>query len=149
MSELHVLFRVGRAEYAVPARDVAQLEAYSGATPVPGAAASVAGIVQVRGRVVPVVDLRVCFGLDPIEPTPDSRLVIARVPSRTVGLLVDSAREVAVIGPDQIEPPPSVIAAGSRGLVRAVARFGGRMVLMVDVLELIGQEQGQEHVDGE
>ena len=70
------------------------MESFAGATPVPGAPPYVAGLVQVRGRVVPVVDLRARFGLPAAEPTLDTRIVVAQHGERTVGLLVDSAREV-------------------------------------------------------
>jgi purine-binding chemotaxis protein CheW len=76
VSDLHVLCRVADADYVVAAADVLQMESFSGATRVPGAAAEVAGLVQIRGRVVPVLDLRVLFGFPAIEPTLDSRVVV-------------------------------------------------------------------------
>jgi purine-binding chemotaxis protein CheW len=141
MTNLHVLFRVGTAEYAVKALDVAQMESYSGATPIPGAATHVAGMIQVRGQVVPVVDVRVRFGLERIPTTPDSRVVITQIGERRVGLLVDAAREVAVIPPEQFVPPPPMVVAQSAGLVRAVARLGTRIVMLVDIPRIIGEEQ--------
>lgn len=142
--ELHVLFKVGGAEYAIPADQVAQMESYTGATRIPGAAPHVAGIVQIRGRVVPVVDLRVKFGLEAAAVTPDSRLVIARLGDRQVGLLVDLAREVVRLAPEQVKAPPAMVSAQSGGIVRAIAHVGPRMVMLVDADGLVGQEQ----VDG-
>ena len=140
-----MLFRVGQGEYAMPASDVAQMESYRGATPIPGAATHVAGIIQVRGRIVPVVDVRVRFGLEKTEVGPDSRVVIARVGERRIGLLVDSAREVAGFTPDQIEPPPPMVAEQSAGIVRAIAHMGPRALMLIDVHKLIGEE----HFHGE
>jgi purine-binding chemotaxis protein CheW len=94
VSDLHVLCKIADAEYVLPAADVLQMESFAGATKVPGAAAPVAGLVQIRGRVVPVLDLRLVFGFERIEPTIDSRVVVMQKDGRTVGLLVDSAREV-------------------------------------------------------
>jgi purine-binding chemotaxis protein CheW len=144
MSELHVLFSVGAAEYALPARDVAQMESYSGATPLPGAAAHVAGIIQVRGQILPVVDLRVRFGLERAALTLDSRVVIVHLGERRVALLVDKAREVVKLAPDQLRPPPPMVAAQSAGLVRAVIHLGQRLVMLVDVPSLIGEELPHE-----
>ncbi len=79
MSVLHVVFRVGEVEYAVPAADVVQMESFSGATPVPGARPYVAGLVQIRGKVVPVIDARLRFGLPSGERTLDTRVVVSRV----------------------------------------------------------------------
>lgn len=139
MSTLHVVFKVAEAEYVLAAADVLQMESYQGATPVPGAAPYVAGIVQVRGRVVPIVDLRVRFGLPPLLPTLDSRIVVAELHDRVVGLLVDSAREIVKLAPEQIAPPPRVM-DGQDGFVRAVAHLGKRLLMLIDFAKVIGEE---------
>ncbi|MDB4969439.1 MAG: putative chemotaxis protein CheW [Myxococcales bacterium] len=141
MSILHVVFKVGGTEYAMPADEVLQMESYGGATPVPGAARGVVGIVQVRGRVVPVLDLRARFGLEPIAATLNSRLVVGQDGARSVALLVDSAREVLKLDPEQIEPPPPMMADDSQGFVRAVARMGERLVMLIDFKRVIGEER--------
>jgi len=141
MNTLYVVFRVGHAEYVLPASDIIQMESYEGATPVPGAAAHVAGLVQVRGRVVPVIDARVRFGLPPIERTLDSRVVVAQLGSRTLGLIVDSAREVMKLTPDQLKPPPPLLAKQAAGWVKAVAQVGPRLLMLMDLNEVVGEEQ--------
>jgi purine-binding chemotaxis protein CheW len=136
---LHVVFKVAGTEYAMPAADVVQMESYAGATPIPGAASHVAGIVQVRGRVVPVVDLRARFGLDAAARTLDSRLVIGQDGGRSVALLVDSAREVVKLDPEQLEPPPPIVADETKGFVKAVARIGERLLMLIDFKRVIGE----------
>jgi purine-binding chemotaxis protein CheW len=140
MTTLHVGFRVGAADYAVPAAAVLHLESYSGATPVPGAPPYVAGLVQVRGRLVPVVDLRARFGLAPVEHALDHRVVVVQVGPRVVGLLVDSAREVLHVDDSAVERPPDLIEHQAGGFVKAVATVGKRLVLLVDVPRVIGEE---------
>jgi len=137
---LHVVFKVAGAEYAMPASEVLQMESFEGATPVPGAPPHVAGIVQVRGKVVPVVDLRRRFGLAPQAPTLDSRVVIGLHGDRAVGLLVDSAREVVGVADDQVLPPPPIVVAEAGGLVRAVAQLGKRLLMLIDFPKVIGDE---------
>lgn len=140
MTTLHVTFRVGSADYALPAAQVLHLESYQTATHVPGAPAHVAGLVQVRGRVVPVVDLRARFGLPPIERTIDHRVVIVQVGTRVAGLLVDSAREVLQLDETVFERPPEMIERHNRGFVTAVAMVAKRLFLLIDVPRIIGEE---------
>lgn len=141
MSTLHVVFKVAGTEYAMPADEVLQMESYGGATPIPGAAAHVAGIVQVRGRVVPVVDLRARFGLEATERTLDSRLVIGNDAGRSVALLVDSAREVVKLAAEQVEPPPPMVVEEAKGFVKGVARLGDRLLMLIDFKKVIGEVQ--------
>jgi purine-binding chemotaxis protein CheW len=141
MSVLHVVFKVGSAEYVLPAADVLQMESFSGATPIPGAKQYVAGIVQIRGRVVPVIDTRLRFGLPPADRTLDSRVVVSQLGDRTVGLVVDSAREVLKLEMDQLRPPPSMVAEQANGFVKAVAQIGPRLVMLIDLEKVVGKEQ--------
>jgi purine-binding chemotaxis protein CheW len=137
---LHVAFRIDKAEYVVPAEQVLHLESYEAATHIPGAPPYVAGIVQVRGRLVPVVDVRVRFGLPPIEHSIDRRVVVVQVGTRVAGLLVDSAREVLQIDAAAFEKPPEVIEQQSAGFVKGVAAVAKRLFLLVDVPRVIGEE---------
>ncbi|HVZ72104.1 MAG TPA: chemotaxis protein CheW [Polyangia bacterium] len=145
MSELHVLCKIADVEYVLPASDVVQMESFQGATKVPGASAQVAGLVQIRGRVVPVLDMRTVFGLETITPTLDSRVIVMRRGERTVGLLVDSAREVLKIPAGDFQPPPPVVARQTGGLVKAVAQAGKRLLMLIDFMKVIDEER--EHAE--
>jgi purine-binding chemotaxis protein CheW len=137
---LHVTFRVGTANYAVPADQVLHLESYETATHVPGAPSYVAGLVQVRGRLVPVVDLRARFGLPAIEHSLDRRVVVVQIGTRVAGLLVDSAREVVQIDEASCEKPPELIEEQASGFISGVATVTQRLFLLVDVPRIIGEE---------
>jgi purine-binding chemotaxis protein CheW len=150
VSGLYVLFRVGGSEYALPADEVLQLESFEGATRVPGASAYVEGLVQVRGRVVPVVDLRARFGLPAAERTLESRVIVVERGGRTVALLADSAREIVKLDPAEFRPPPELVAEQSAHFVRAVARSGRGLIMLIDPGRVIGEEtpHGEQRVDG-
>lgn len=139
---LYVVFKVDGAEYALRADTVVQMESYSGATPVPGAVPWVAGIMQLRGRVVPVVDLRARFGLPAAPPTADTRVVVGEADGRAVALVADTAREVMRIPPSQVVPPPRLVDDGAGGYVTAVAQVGARTIMVLDFRKLIGDEHG-------
>lgn len=139
-SELHVVFRIAQVWFALPARDVLQMESFTGATPVPGAPPYVAGIIQLRGRVVPVVDLRARFGMPAVAPEADARVVVGEHEGRAVALLADAAREVVRIGGGQVEPPPPILATGAGGFVKGVAHVGERTLLVLDFEKVIGED---------
>lgn len=135
---LYVVFKVGDVDYALPASTVLQMESYTGATAVPGARPFVSGIIQLRGRVVPVIDLRVRFGLAAAAPASDSRVVVVEHAGRAVALLADVAREVVRVNEDEARPPPRLVDDG--GFVTAVIQRPDRTFLVLDPAKVIGEE---------
>jgi purine-binding chemotaxis protein CheW len=141
MSVLHVIFKVSGAEYALPASDVLHLESFTAATKVPGTPPHVAGLMQVRGRVVPIIDLHLLFGAGPHELSPLSRVLVVQSGARAVALLADSAREVLKIDPAEYRAAPEMVADAGQGFVKSVAQASGRLVMLVDLPRVIGEEQ--------
>ena len=133
----YVLFALAGATYALRSDDIQQLELVGTPTPVPNAPAWVDGVVSVRGQVIPAVSLRVRFGFPRVPPDARSRLVILSAHGRTLGLVVDSAREFASIPPDTIRPLPEGIGGMSGRYLRGIAQQGERLILVVDVAELL------------
>lgn len=144
MSVLHVLFKVAGSEYALPYSEVLHMESFAGATKVPGAPPYVTGLMQVRGRVLPVIDLRVRFGLESQALTADSRVVVVQAGKRALALLADSAREVVKIDPADYRAAPEMVSETGQGFVKSVAHAGSRLVMLIDLQKVIGEE----HVDG-
>ena len=140
MTVLYVVFKVADTEYALPSTSILHLESFDGATKVPGTSDFVAGLMQTRGQVVPVVDVRARFGLPSIARTLDSRAIIVQVGSRTAGLLVDSAREVLELEESSFGDAPELIEQHARGLVKAVAQAGDRLVMLINLPKLIGEK---------
>jgi purine-binding chemotaxis protein CheW len=141
MNGLFIVFKVADSEYAISAEQVLQLESFSGVTAVPGTQPHVTGIVQVRGRIVPVVDLRLLFGAAPVEPTLDTRIIVVELGDRTVGLRVDSSREVLKLSEEQFQTTPSVLSERSRGFVCGVARVGPRLLMLLQLAKVLGEEE--------
>ncbi len=139
---LHVVFRVGAAEYALAASQVVQMESFVGATPVPGVPSWVIGLMQVRGRVVPVLDLRARFGVAAVSDADDgdARVIIASSGDRVVGLRVDRAREVLVVPAGAIQPVPPALEHTSAGFIRAIAQVGPRLLFIVNLARILGEE---------
>ena len=140
MSNLHVICKLGESEYAFAADEVFQLENYTGSTPVPGASSHILGLIQVRQKIIPVLNLHTRFGMPTIEPSSESRIVVVKQGDRLVGILVDSAREVQTIAPDLFREPPEVVAKQSAGYVKSVVPLKDRIIMLLDTPKVIGQE---------
>ena len=132
-SEHFILFRLGNTTYGVPSRVVKQMEMVEHITPVPDAPPFVKGVVLSRGRVVPTIDLRTRFGFEEAPYDLRTRLIIIRVGDRTVGLIVDTAREFIAIPTDVVQPPPDTISGVSGQFLEGIAALGERLVLLLDV----------------
>lgn len=135
-----MICKVSDSEYAIPADEVYQMESYSGATPVPGTPSYIVGLVQIRQQIIPVLDVRARFGLPSVKATLESRVVVLKLGERLVGILVDSAREVRNITPEQFRTAPEVIANKSDGFVKSVTQFKDRIIMLLDTKKVIGEE---------
>lgn len=133
----YVLFELSGTAYAVPSRDVQRMEMVEHVTPVPNAPPFVDGVVFSRGKVVPAVNLRRRFGFDRASFDLKTRLIVVAHRDRSVGLVVDSAREFVTIPAAAIQPPPEAMAGTSGRYLCGVATVGGRVVLVLDVAGML------------
>lgn len=143
MSTLHVICKIGNSEYAIAAADVYQMESYIPATPVPGAPSYVAGLVQIRQKIIPVLNARERFGLPAIASDLETRLVVLNLAERLVAIQVDSAREVQNIAPELFKAPPEIITKQSQGFIKAVANLKERIIMLLDISKIVGE--GVDH----
>lgn len=135
LGQQYVLFHVGSEEYGLPISCVSSIIRWETVTPVPRAPRAVQGVIDLRGRVIPVVDLEQRLFGHAIEPTPRTRIVVTEsADGGEVGLAVDSASEVATFQPDQLMPTPtSVVAPEIADAFAAVVHLGDRLVILLDL----------------
>jgi purine-binding chemotaxis protein CheW len=133
MSEPFILFELAGTTYGVRSRFVQQIEMIDDVASVPNAHPAVEGVVLVRGQVIPALNLRTRFGFDRIDRDLRSRLVVINTGSRTVGLVVDTAREFLKIAEESIEPPPEALTGMSGHYLEGVATIGERMILILNL----------------
>ena len=110
-------------------------------TPVPRAPSFVKGVINLRGRIIPVVDLRGRFGMPEAEPTKETRIVVAESASTRVGLIVDSVSEVLLLPIDSVEVTPGVAAGADAEYLRGIAKLGDRLVLLLELDGLFGLDE--------
>ena len=136
-SDTFVLLQVAGTTYAVRSVLVQQMEMIEHITAVPNAAPMVEGVVFSRGRVIPAINLRVRFGFERVPLDAKTRLVIVSTVGRTIGLIVDTAREFISIPADSIQPPGEAISGLSGKYVDGIATLGNRIILLLNLDEVI------------
>lgn len=141
-SEPYILFELAGTTYGVRSQVVQQMEMIEHITPVPNAPDFVEGVVFLRGQVIPAINLRRRFGFPKVPYDLRTRLIVVRTGGRTVGLIVDSAREFVPLDPATIQPPPEGVAGLSGHYLAGIATLGERLVLILDPDAVIGQEAG-------
>jgi purine-binding chemotaxis protein CheW len=114
-------------------------------TPVPEAPSWLVGVINLHGRVIPVLDLRRRFGLSPREPHPDDRLLIVRTRERTMAIIVDEATDVLQVPAQQLESPPDP--ASRSWPLAAVIQRNGDLVLVLDAARLLPLEEEDEPIE--
>jgi chemotaxis signal transduction protein len=132
-ADTFILFSVADTTYALRSRDVAHVEMIDQVTAVPNAVPFVDGVVFSRGAVVPALNLRARFGFDRAPYGVSSRLIVINHGDRTVGLVVDAAREFAAIDDASIHPPAAALTGLSGRYLEGVANLGGRLVLVLNL----------------
>ncbi len=135
-----VIFRLGDEHYALDIQSVQEIVRMQAITAIPGADDWVEGITNLRGRVVPVIDLRRRCGVPVREHTGETRIVVVNSEQGMVGLIVDAVSEVMRIPGDQIEPPSAIVTAPENAFIRGIAKLEDRLVSLVDLEGVLPSE---------
>jgi purine-binding chemotaxis protein CheW len=130
-------FRVGRESYGVPISMVREIVRALEITPVPDAPSHVEGVVNLRGRIIPVIDLRKRFHETEVVAGKKNRILVVEVGGRMAGLLVDAASEVLKIPRGSIEAPPEVLQEDGLDYITGLGKREGRLIVLVDLEKLM------------
>ena len=136
--ELHIVgFQVGRETYGVPITSLHEIVRVPDITAVPDAPDYLEGVINLRGKIVSVMDLRKRFGEKNAVVKKNNRILVVEHAGRLAGLIVDSASEVLKIPADAVEPPPAVFQDGGLNCVTGLGKVGGRLVVLLDMSKLL------------
>jgi purine-binding chemotaxis protein CheW len=150
--ELHIVgFRIGRETFGVPISLVHEIVRVPDITSVPEAPDYVEGVINLRGKIISVVDLRKRFGETEIKTHKKNRILVVEVSGKLVGLMVDAASEVLKIPPSEIDLPPNVFEEGELNYVTGVGKLQSRLIILIDLTKILQKgelrrlEEFQEH----
>jgi purine-binding chemotaxis protein CheW len=136
--ELHIVgFRIGRETFGVPIALVHEIVRVPEITAVPDSPGYVEGVINLRGKIVSVLDLRKRFGERQIVNTKKNRILVSEVSGKMVGLIVDSASEVIKLPESDVQAAPSVFEDGELNYVTGVGKLQGRLIILVDLSKIL------------
>jgi purine-binding chemotaxis protein CheW len=136
--ELQVVgFRIGEETFGVRIGSVREIVRVPEITSVPNAQETIEGVINLRGKIIPVVDLRKRFGQIDIVSDKKNRILVVELENKLVGLIVNSASEVLKIPPSDVESPGSVFADGESSYVTGVGKLKGRLIILLDISKLL------------
>ncbi|MCK9209691.1 MAG: chemotaxis protein CheW [Ignavibacteriaceae bacterium] len=137
-----VSFFIGSEEFGVDILYVQEINRMSQVTKVPNAPDFVNGVINLRGRVIPVIDLRLKFGMPKKEHDKNTRIIVMEVSGKTVGFIVDSVNEVLRISKDVTEPPPELAMGINSEYIKAVGKLEDRLLILIDLEKILSKEEG-------
>jgi purine-binding chemotaxis protein CheW len=138
-----ISFRVGDQEFCVDIMAVREIRGWTPATPLPHAPGYVRGVINLRGAVLPIIDLGARLGLGAAAPSARSVIIVTRIGERTVGLLVDAVSDILTVTDDVIQATPDVACDTVRSFVRGVLAIDGRMISMVSLDNVLPDIQAE------
>ncbi len=139
-----VVFDLADEVYGVDIGTVREIIRMQDVTSVPHTPEFVSGVINLRGRITPVVDLRSRFGLPDQEATKESRVVVVDIDGNDIGMIVDAVTEVLRISTAQIEPPSTVITNDGSDYIVGIAKLDSRLVLLLDLTRVLSLAQRAE-----
>ncbi|VTR96255.1 chemotaxis protein : Chemotaxis signal transduction protein CheW OS=Candidatus Nitrospira defluvii GN=cheW PE=4 SV=1: CheW [Gemmata massiliana] len=131
-------FRLGEEEYGLEILRVQEIKGYSKITPLPNTPHEIKGVMNLRGAVVPIIDLRTRLGMREAEYTVFTVIIVVTVGTKIVGLVVDAVSDVLNVEPEMVVPAPDLGAGVDVSFLTGIARTGDRLVSLLNIDRLVG-----------
>lgn len=142
-SREYLVFSLGDEEYAVDILKVQEIRGYENVTRIANVPEFIKGVTNLRGVIVPIIDLRLKFHLDKVEYDGQTVVIVVNVDDRIVGVVVDGVSDVMSLAPDQIKPAPEFGVTLSSDYLSGIGSLEDRMLVLVDIEKLLTHEEMQ------
>lgn len=136
-----VVFRLGEEEYGVDILQVKTIERMMKITRVPKAPSFVEGVVNLRGEIIPIIDLRKRFDLPAREVSENTHIIVVKIEDLVVGMIVDGVTEVMSISQEAIELPPAIIGGINAAYLKGVAKVDNRLIILLNLDRILNIEE--------
>ncbi len=135
-----VSFKIGREEFGIDILAVQEIIKMIEITKVPNAPDFIEGVINLRGRIIPIIYLRKRLGMPVVENTKNTRIVVVEISEKTVGFIVDEVQEVLRISTDITEKPPELVSGIESDYITAVAKLEDRLLILLELDRILANE---------
>lgn len=136
-----IAFRVGRQEFCIDIMMVREVRGWTEATILPRTPDYVKGVINLRGAVLPIIDLARCLGMPGIEPTERNVIIVVQIANRQVGILVDGVSDILTASKNLIQPTTEITSGLIKNFVRGLLTMDGRMISLITLAHLLNAEE--------
>lgn len=136
-------FRLAEQEYSVDIMSVREIRGWTRATPLPHSPAHVRGVINLRGTVLPVVDLSTRLGMAPVEGDARNVIIVVQVGSQSAGLLVDAVSDILALPRNELQTPPELAADTAHSFISALTIVEGRMIRVLDLSAVLPDDNAE------
>lgn len=138
-----IAFRIGEQEFCVDIMAVREIRGWTPATPLPRAPAYMKGVINLRGAVLPIIDLGARFGLRTSEPSERHVIMVAHIGGRMVGLLVDAVSDIIQLTDEAVQPTPDIASEQVKSFVKGLFALEGRMISLIELDRIIPEVEAE------
>ncbi|CAN7207310.1 chemotaxis protein CheW [Rhizobium sp. LjRoot30] len=135
-----IAFRIGDQEFCVNIMSVREIRGWTPATPMPHSPSYMKGVLNLRGAVLPIIDLSARLGMRPTEPSPRHVIIVAQVNRKVVGLLVEAVSDILTVTDENIQPTPEISSDLEKQFARGILAIDKRMICLVELDGLFPEE---------
>lgn len=132
-----IAFRLSDQEFCVSVMSIREIRGWTPATPLPASPSFMRGVINLRGTVLPIVDLAARLGFPLMDPTARHAIIVAQIGAQVVGLLVDGVSDIFTVTDDQIQATPHVASESTKRFVRGVIPLDGRLISLLAIESLL------------
>lgn len=136
-----VVFEVGSEQFGVQIANVESIIKMQQITQLPHVSHFVEGVTNLRGKVLPVIDLRKRFGLEAKQADKNSRIIVVRVDEMEIGMIVDNVSEVMTVPQGAVEPTPTITSSVDTAFITGIAKLDPRLVILLDLQKILSTQE--------
>jgi purine-binding chemotaxis protein CheW len=137
----YLVFSIGQEDYAIDILKVQEIRSYENVTRIPQSPPFIKGVTNLRGVIVPIIDMRIKFDLEKVEYVDETVVIVVNVGQRVVGIVVDGVSGVMSLSVEQMKPAPDFTQSMSSDYISGLASFENRMLIVVDIDKLLTSEE--------